>query len=54
MIISLQFEFRGVQYTLNTLKGNYPVGISSKFWCMHAVCARIEGAYKNVWMVKLI
>ena len=37
-----------------TSRRNYPVGYSSKFWRIHVVCARIEGAYENVWMVKLI
>ena len=31
-----------------TCRCNYPVGYSSKFWRIHVVCARIEGAYENV------
>ena len=37
-----------------TCRRNYPVGLSSKIWCINVVCACIEGACGNVRMVKLI
>ena len=41
-------------YPFLTCIRNYPVGLSSKFWCKKVVCACIEGAFENAWMVKLV
>ena len=41
-------------WPFSTCRRNYPVGFSSKCWCINVVCARIVGAYENAWMVRLI